>query len=146
MEEEKIHLAFHRRYAMEQFILVPTGDICLRPVLLVRLGYGSKLVETDAMIDTGADYSAFPRSVATDLGIPDYELIPTPDEWVTSKGSVSAWYCTITITLADCSFDCRVLFLDVPGWDSVIGREPVFSQFKFAFRQSIGEFYISLRP
>ena len=40
-----------------------------RPIIPVRLSYKNSAINTPALIDSGADFNAFPLSVAKDLGL-----------------------------------------------------------------------------
>lgn len=116
----------------------------LRPMLLVRLSYDQTALELYAMVDTGADFSTFHRGIATSLGIPDARMIPVKIR--TLSQGVGAWFCPIGIDFQGKNFVCPAYFVDNPEWPPVIGRDVIFSRLKFAFRQSVGEFYISFSP
>lgn len=121
-----------------------TQGWCLRPMVPVRLSYNENSIDLDAMVDTGADFSTFPMPIAESLGIPEDELI-----WgalITLKKGDSTRFYPIDISFLGKSFNCRACFIDNPEWIPVIGRDTIFSRLKFAFRQSIGQFYISLSP
>ncbi len=116
----------------------------LRPMMQIRLSYNSSSIDLDAMVDTGADFSTFYSGIAASLDIPECEMIP--DALIAQKQGVQAWFCPIVIDVLGRRFDCRACFIDNPEWPPVIGRDTVFSRFKFGFRQSVGQFYISSSP
>ena len=138
----EIKLAFDQTLKLTP--LDTTQGRCLRPMLPVRLSYNENSIDLDAMVDTGADFSHFPNYIAQSLGIPEDELIP--DTVITLKKGDSAWFCPIGISFLGKTFNCRACFIDNRDFPAVIGRDTIFSRLKFAFRQSIGQFYISLSP
>ena len=140
--QSEIRLSFQRS---ARFTPVKTtqGE-CLRPILPIRLSYGSKSVDLNAIVDTGADFSTFQMGVAKSLDIPDDQLIL--DNGTTLSGRTKMWYCPITISLIGKSYECRAAFVDNPDWLNVIGRDTIFSKMQFAFRQSIRQFYLALQP
>jgi hypothetical protein len=117
---------------------------CLRPILPIRLTYGSKSIDVNALIDTGADFSTFDKGIARSLEIPDDQLIL--DQINTIGGMTKTWYCPLTIIIMGKSFNCRCAFVDNPSWPPVIGRDTIFSRMQFAFRQSLRQFYFSFQP
>lgn len=121
-----------------------TQGKCYRPLLTIRISYGEKAIDLEAMVDTGADFSTFNKDVAKSLHIPEEQLIL--DHTTTLEGKTPMWYCPITITLLGHSYQCRAAFIDNPDWPPVIGRDTVFSRAQFAFRQSINRFYVSSKP
>lgn len=140
--QSEIRLTFQRS---ARFTPVRTAQgMCLRPILPIRLSYGGKSVDVNAMVDTGADFSTFDIRVAKSLDIPDDQLML--DSGTTLTGATKMWYCPITISLMGRSYECRAAFVNNPDWLNVIGRDTIFSKMQFAFRQSIRQFYVALQP
>lgn len=101
-------------------------------MLWVRLRHG--LATTPpvlALVDSGADVSAFQIGVARRLGIDLASCRPTAVRGV--GGAQTAYACTVEIELEGRRFSADVRF--VPMAIALLGRRDVFMQFRFAFDQ-----------
>ena len=103
-----------------------------RPQLWIRLHHrGATTRPFLALVDSGADVSAFHLSVANRLGIDLDQCRPTSLRGV--GGTVSGYSCEVDIEVVDRRFLAEVRF--VPSVVALLGRHDVFMQFKFAFDQ-----------
>ncbi len=107
-------------------------DRLARPLLPVRLYHGTvALPPLLALVDSGADVSAFDVRVARHLGV---DLATC---WATAVGgiggSLTAYACEIELEVVGRRFRAEVRFL--PMVIALLGRHDVFMQFRFAFDQ-----------
>jgi hypothetical protein len=137
-----VKLDFEYAYKLTQFNT--SQGSYFRPVLPVRLCYQNEQIDTDAMVDTGADISMFQLDIARALNIPDDQL--RKDKFILAIGTVDAWLFPLHIIVQGTLINCRCAFVDNPKWPNVLGRETIFSKMKFAFRQEARQFYLSFSP
>jgi len=104
----------------------------LRPLLPVRLHF--RQASTPfllALVDSGADASAFNIGVARRLGI---DLAACRRLTIRGVGrAVEAYGCLVDVEIEGRRFPAEVRF--VPTATALLGREDVFMQLKFAFDQ-----------
>jgi len=128
-----------------QFSYLPSqpGNI-LRPLVPVRIAYGGLSTDRFALVDSGADISTFPKTIARILGIDLSRL--TPDRSTGTAGKVKTWYCQCDITVEGITRRCDVAIVNrkVPLY--LLGRDPFFKLLQIGFRESRVEFYLSLSP
>ena len=104
-----------------------------RPVIPVRLSWGRKTTEFDALIDSGADQTTFPGWIAEGLG---YNLHKGQKRiFMGIGGSVLAYRHKIQIILNGNRFTVDAFFSH--DWDDMpfglLGQESFFSRFDVSF-------------
>jgi hypothetical protein len=91
-----------------------------------------------ALVDSGADVSAFHVSVARELGIDLDSCRGTRIRGV--GGSLTAYACEIEIEMEGRRFPLEARFVPMPI--ALLGRHDVFTQFLFAFDQRAQTLFI----
>ena len=66
----------YHREQLDSTASFPAGQELWRPVLCVKLVYGSASIDCWSLVDTGSDYCIFPADFATRLGL-DLSLLPS---------------------------------------------------------------------
>lgn len=104
-----------------------------RPVIPVRLSWGKKTMEFDALIDSGADQTTFPGWIAEGLG---YNLHKGQKRiFVGIGGSVLAYRHKTQLSLNGNKFTIDAFFSH--DWDDMpfglLGQESFFSRFDVSF-------------
>lgn len=120
------------------------GGFTHRPMVMVRV-FAGKVRDVPMLLDSGADYCMFPMLWAPVLGI---DLSQVPPESVLGVGGQARTY------FHDVDFEflgqrvsgARVGFVEGYTWLPLLGRDPLFNRFQFAFRQSRLEFYAADHP
>ena len=107
------------------------------PLLPVEFNVGLNSYPTLAILDSGADYSLFPASIAVDLGLNLTD--GREDELFGIAGSALVYFHRVSMTIGN-SFrtDLDVAFSDETGddyTDQLIGRDVIFDSLRFAFQQ-----------
>jgi hypothetical protein len=108
----------------------------------VVLKLGSKAVEVEAKLDTGAAYCIFARAFGEDLGF-DIESgsslhIATP------TGSFLAYGHTVTLSLLDYDFDSLVYFAaDESFYRNVLGRYGCLNQIQLGIVDYEGKLFLN---
>lgn len=99
-----------------------------RPHLPVTLEHGSRSFTTVALVDSGADVSAFHTAWARLLGL---HLDPTQARSLDGVGgSVDCWYLNVHLVVGGKRFPARVAFTDSVGYDAgILGRDSFFKEF-----------------
>jgi hypothetical protein len=113
-----------------------------RPVLLVKLVNGPQSLSCLAIVDSGADYCAFPQSFASVIGL-DLLTLPSSQTLGVGGNSVSH-YANIQIDLGPLSIPVYCGF--TPGLDQaglgLLGQQGFFDKFKITFDRAGGLFHI----
>ena len=120
------------------------ADNILRPVVPIRITYGGLSTDRFALVDSGADISTFPKTIARILGIDLSRL--TPDRSTGTAGKVKTWYCQCDITVEGITQRCDVAIVNKKVLPYLLGRDPFFKLLQIGFRESRGEFYLLLSP
>lgn len=103
-----------------------------RPMLWTRLRIGRAVTPSIlALVDSGADVSAFQLDLAHQLGIDLTACRQTVAQGV--GGRATAYACSIEMEVARRRFPAEVRF--VPMRIALLGRNDVFAQFRLAFDQ-----------
>ncbi len=99
-----------------------------RPRLRVTLEHGGRSFSTVALVDSGADVSAFHTVWAHLLGLP---LARARSRSIIGiAGPVAAWYLTINLIVGGKRFRARVAFTDsVEPEVGILGRDSFFMAF-----------------
>lgn len=110
-----------------------------RPTLPVILGNGDRHVECLGIVDSGADFVSFSRSVADSLGL----RLEAPVTTTGVGGGMVTHFHPVTLELPSIigasSFAVNVAFLDDFGWKEgytdvgLLGQNGFFDRFKVAF-------------
>jgi len=85
-----------------------------------------------------------PKTAAAALSI-DLSTLQ-PDQSEGTAGRVTTWYCPCEITVERITRQCTVAIVDNPNTYYLLGRDPFFKLLQIGFRESRGEFYLSLSP
>lgn len=112
----------------------PSGQLFRRLVLRLRLARGQRKLSCYALVDSGADYCAFPRSFMAPLEI---SSILTPAESTAGVGGLAlAHFCDLRVELPEIAdFPVYAAFtdgLDLAGL-GLLGQTGFFDRFKVAF-------------
>jgi len=91
-----------------------------------------------ALVDSGADVSAFHVSVAQQLGV-DLDSFRTTTVGGVG-GSLTAYACEVDLEIEDQRFSAEVRFVPMPI--ALLGRHDVFARFLFAFDQRAQELLV----
>ena len=127
-----------------QFPYTLEQDNRLRPLIPIRITYGGRSTDRFALVDSGADISAFPKTIARILGIDLSRL--TPDRSTGTAGKVKTWYCQCDIMVEGITQRCEVAIVNKKVLPYLLGRDPFFKLLQIGFRESRREFYLSLSP
>jgi len=103
-EEEKAMRKKIRRYNMEHDPAMPMVD-----VLISRLD-GLRGIESEGIIDTGADTSVLPENSCSELGIYEFQVVDLDLEQVWQD------YITLLEAIHEKTAGKTVLSVDIPGW------------------------------
>src|SRR5882757_1352929 len=104
-----------------------------RPIVKVRLSFGDRQQAFLALIDSGADITLFHSSVATLLGITEFER---EGQVVGISGEVMPiHYHRLTLQLEglDESIKIEAGFVDSPGVGALLGQAGFFEHFHICF-------------
>jgi hypothetical protein len=125
------------QFAYRRFPATPPGfrpvQHIYRPVIPVSLSIRREVVESSALIDSGADECTFPGYVARELGFE----IEKGERRIFSGigGSVPAYRHTTLITIAGIRIAAEVYYS--PQWDhmpfGLLGQQGFFSRFRVQF-------------
>ncbi len=115
-----------------------------RPVIPVRVSYAGRSADRLAIVDSGADNFAAPRSLADILDI-DLSLLQ-PNVTQGTAGVVRTWYVDCQVQVLGIQFVCPVAILDNMAAPYLLGRHPFFRMMQLGFRESQLEMYIRLQP
>jgi hypothetical protein len=113
----------------------------LRPTVPVRLAYGDQSIETDALLDTGSEFTVLDEEFAHVLGL-DLTGPPTQRMHGISGGIIEAPVRRLILSVLD-DGDLRALEVDaafVPGLHqrvgNILGRRDFFQAFKLGLVHS----------
>ena len=86
----------------------------------------------------------FPKTIARILGIDLSRLSVKQSEGI--SGKVDTWDCQCDVTVEGITRQCRVGIVNNDRCPYLLGRDPFFKLLQIGFRESRGEFYLSLSP
>jgi hypothetical protein len=115
-----------------------------RPAIPVRVSYAGRSADRLAIIDSGADNFAAPRSLANILGINLSALQPSLTQG--TAGAVRTWHVDCQVQVLGVQFLCPVAIVDNPDMPYLLGRYPFFHVIQLGFRESQLEMYFRLQP
>ena len=115
-----------------------------RPAIPVRISYGELSADRLAIIDSGADNFAAPRSLADILNIDLGSLQPSTTQG--TAGYIRTWYVNCEVQVLGIQFSCPVAIIDNPATPYLLGRRPFFRMVQLGFRESRLEMYFTLQP
>jgi hypothetical protein len=123
----------------------PQGRIAKRPVVQLRLTNGMASLSCFAIVDSGADYCAFPRSFMQPLGL---DALVAPLETTSGVGSsnVPVHFCSLEMDFGVVKIPVYAGFttgLDQLGI-GLLGQSGFFDQFHIHFRCAHGIFQIEI--
>lgn len=114
------------------------------PIVPVRVSYAGRSADRLAIVDSGADNFAAPRSLADILDI-DLSL-SQPSVTRGTAGVIRTWYVDCQVQVLGIQFVCPVAILDNMTVPYLLGRYPFFRMVQLGFRESQLEMYIRLQP
>ncbi|MBI4751242.1 MAG: hypothetical protein HY774_22410 [Acidobacteria bacterium] len=108
----------------------------------MKLTFGSKQVEVDGKLDTGASSCIFPREVGEDLEI---DIESGELRTFGSAHSISEAYGHwIQVSMFDLNFETTVYFVKHPGFPrSLLGRQGFLEKFRIGLIEYDGLLYLS---
>ena len=119
-------------------VVIPYRPSDGRPVLPVRIQYGGRSADLEAIVDSGADRSSFPAAVADHLRIPSSARTPITVSGVTgdtvASGPDTAFAAQVLLTVQGRDMAANALFIP-NGQHFLLGRADVFYNFLFGFDQ-----------
>ncbi|HAZ31270.1 MAG TPA: hypothetical protein DCY61_00995 [Dehalococcoidia bacterium] len=115
-----------------------------RPAIPIRVSYAGRSADRLAIVDSGADNFAAPRSLANILGINLSALQPRVTQG--TAGAVRTWYVDCQVEVLGVQFLCPVAVVDNPDMPYLLGRDPFFRRIQLGFRESQLEMYFRLQP
>lgn len=104
------------------------------PVVPIRLNFKTKIIDSSALIDSGATISVFRPDMAHDLG----RKIENGKEIYLGGvgGRIKGYIHELKIEIADKKFLCPVVFSrEYTVSFNLLGREAVFNQFRIIFEE-----------
>jgi hypothetical protein len=112
------------------------------------LCYGTRELQYEALVDSGADVSLFDWEIANDLGIEATR--GTPCEVLGVGGGISVYYFhAVTLTIGDISHKTRVGFTGSPAGQTtpygILGQRGLFDKFIVGFDLLREEITLKLR-
>jgi predicted aspartyl protease len=100
----------------------------------IRLyGVGGAVVEDSALIDTGADSSAFPLSMMSRLGIQEADCDPGTFESAGGEAKKWTYRRSLNAQIAGQEIELKAVFCNTPV--SLLGREDFLGRFRVGFDQ-----------
>lgn len=104
------------------------------PIVPIRLNFKTKIIDSSALIDSGATISVFRPDMALDLG----RKIENGKEIYLGGvgGRIKGYIHELKIEIADKKFLCPVVFSrEYTVSFNLLGREAVFNQFRIIFEE-----------
>jgi hypothetical protein len=120
----------------------PQGRVARRPVLQIALVNGPYRLSCYALVDSGADHCAFPKSFLRPLGLPP---LGVPFESTAGVGAITlAFFHHVTLDLGVVQLPLYAGFTDgLEQWGmGLLGQNGFFDRLKVDFELSRGLFYI----
>lgn len=119
-------------------------DGVMRPKIVVRLNYGGRYFDTQAVVDSGADISVFPLLFARLLGVDlsNCSLAPVKGAF----GSAEAYLCAVDLTVYGKFFQAPAFFVDDLSCPVLLGRQGVFDKMQLGFNEARVEYYLTMDP
>lgn len=111
------------------------GDV-LRPVVPIRLRHGTRELQYEALVDSGADVSLFDWEVGDDLGFEIGNGIPYEVLGV-GGGLLVYYFHTVSLEIGGISYKTRVGFTGNPTGQAspygIVGQRGLFDKFIVGF-------------
>jgi hypothetical protein len=104
----------------------------------VRLEVGDRVIEDFALVDTGADSSAFPLWMMSRFGVAREDCEAVEFESAAGPGKQWIWSSPITAVILDRRLSLKPVFADTPT--TLLGREDFLGEFKVSFDQRASSF------
>lgn len=124
------------------------GGTVLRPVIPIRLRYGTRELQYEALVDSGADVSLFDWEIGEDLGIDirggvSYEVLGV-------GGGISLYYFhAVSLVIGGTSYKTNIGFAGNPTGQmtpyGIIGQKGLFDKFIIGFDLLKREVTLKLR-
>ena len=104
------------------------------PVVPLRLNFKTQIIDSSALIDSGATISIFRPDVAHDLGL---KIESGKEIYLGGVGGrIKGYIHKLDIEIADKKFPCPVVFSrEYLVSFNLLGREAVFKQFRIIFEE-----------
>lgn len=116
-----------------------------KPKIQLTLKHLSRKLLTDAVVDSGADFSIFDASIAEQLGLPYTRF--EQREIAGIHGNVKAHFCTIQARVIEEFFNLPVAFVaNYSGPFNILGRKSFFEKHVISFNESKLEIIIKKNP
>jgi hypothetical protein len=130
------------RFPYLQYTDLETKTTIGRPIIVVRAAAGSRWINYEVLVDSGADISIFDAELATRL-----KLNLEDGEHISISGVTGheedAFIHPIELTVGRYTFSTRVAFMQTHDSYGIVGQEGFFSQFLVTFNQPRS--YVELR-
>jgi predicted aspartyl protease len=102
------------------------------PVTDPRIPLGVRTVAGDVtyrfLVDTGADLSVAPRSLAVQVGL-DWDSLPEAGVLAVGRGAVQARLGSLSVRIDTTQLSLRCLFIDAPQTPLLLGRMDFLERF-----------------
>ena len=135
-------------YPLPATAAFPSGREAKRPVLVAKLTNGKNQLSCVVLVDSGADYCAFPRSFMQPLGL-DALISPVENTLGVSTSQVPTHFCNVIVDLGPMRIAVYAGFtvgLDQIGM-GLLGQSGFFDSFNVTFKHAEGIFRIeTLEP
>ena len=102
------------------------------PFVQVQILKDGKTVNSDFLVDTGADVATLPSYMAQELGIDLHKLGRSKSQGV-GEGLVDTWETKIKIRIRDVEFKIRCTFVASNKIPPLLGKLDFFSEFNLYF-------------
>lgn len=117
------------------------------PLIKVRLAYHDKIIQFDALLDSGADVSLFHASAAKALGIKLKDGLKQ-EYFGISGHKIQAYFHKVKLQLVDSpdSLELAVGFTESDGVGALLGQADFFQAHKITFERHKGRIEINPAP
>jgi hypothetical protein len=135
----------YTEYEIPASAAFPKRHSVLRPVLSTRIIHGKKAISCLAIVDSGADNCAFPRSFMDALSL-EASIAPREGTIGVADARVETYFCSVTLDFGVIQIPVFAGFtsgLEQSGV-GLLGQAGFFDTFNITFRKSIGVFQLEL--
>lgn len=125
----------------------PFGHALLRPIIPLRVTIGSRSVQYEVLLDSGADFCIFDGDIADALGIDTHAGEPLSFGGIQQAAHIVAFLHTVTLEIGGHAVQSHIGFsYDIAknGY-GILGQRGFFDQFMVTFDYQKKEIVLKLR-
>lgn len=114
------------------------------PLITVKLFAQKQLIDTDFVVDTGADITTLPKYLASELGI-DLSKLERGSSQGIGEGRIQTWETKIKIIIGNVDLKIRCSFVSSNKIPPLLGKIDVFNKFNLFFDNGNEELVLTVR-